>query len=347
MTHFSDTLLQWYSKNKRDLPWRSTRDPYKIWLSEVILQQTRIAQGLPYYEKFISRFPSVSDLASASEVEVLKLWQGLGYYSRARNMHAAARAVVEEHHGQFPDTYSELIKLKGVGDYTASAIASICSGEPCPVVDGNVYRVLARYFGVDLPINSTRGTHHFKELAKEVMDVSSIGDYNQAVMEFGALQCKPSNPECDQCPLKSGCEALQQGRLEELPVKIRQKKVRTRYFNYLVYLDKNDHTVLKQRKGKGIWQHLYEFPLIETGQLLEPESIYNVLQQHEVKEGDVSLWNEAPVIHKLSHQHLVTRFWIVQLEEEIPDGIPFEKLREFPVPVLLSEFLRTFKNSYF
>ena len=347
MTHFSNTLLQWYSKNKRDLPWRSTGDPYRVWLSEVILQQTRIAQGLPYYEKFIACYPSVSDLARASETEVLKLWEGLGYYSRARNMHQAAKTVVEVHDGRFPDSYDELIKLKGVGDYTASAIASICSGAPTPVVDGNVYRVLARYFGVDLPINTSRGSRHFKGLAREVMDVSCIGDYNQALMEFGALQCKPSNPNCDRCPLSPGCAALQQGRIRELPVKVRQKKVRTRYFNYLVYLDRNDHTVLNQRKGKGIWQHLYEFPLIESGQLLEPEGIYSILQQQEEKKGDVSLWNEDPVIHKLSHQHLVTRFWIVRLEEEIPGGIPFEKIREFPVPVLLSEFLSAFKNSYF
>jgi A/G-specific adenine glycosylase len=347
MTHFSDTLLQWYYKNRRDLPWRGTRDPYRIWLSEVILQQTRITQGLPYYEKFIAQYPSVSDLARASETEVLKLWQGLGYYSRARNMHATANTVVKEYNGHFPNTYQELIKLKGVGDYTASAIASICSGEPTPVVDGNVYRVLARYFGVELPINSTGGTRHFKDLAREVMDTSHIGDYNQAVMEFGALQCKPANPDCGSCPLYQGCVALQQDRTEQLPVKIRQKKARVRYFNYLVYLDKREKTVLKQRKGKGIWQHLYEFPLIETQKLLEPEMIYDTLKVNQEKSGEVSLWNEDPVIHKLSHQHLVTRFWIVRVNEEIPGGIPMEKLREFPVPVLVSEFLRTFKNSYF
>ena len=347
MTHFSKTVLEWYSENKRDLPWRGTRDPYRIWLSEVILQQTRITQGLPYYQKFISKYPSVSHLARAEETEILKLWQGLGYYSRARNMHTAARTVEREFQGEFPDYYQELIRLKGVGDYTASAIASICYGEPTPVVDGNVYRVLARYFGIDLPTNSTEGIKYFKKLAIEVMDTSSIGDYNQAVMEFGALQCKPKNPDCQNCPLNAGCLALKHNRVGELPVKLRQKSARIRYFNYLIYLDTQKNTLLQKREGKGIWEHLYEFPLIETDRLLDPGEVYNAIRQNNHKEGEVTLWKEKPVIHKLSHQHLVTRFWIVELEEEISRGIPLGKIEEYPVPVLVSEFLDTFKNSYF
>ncbi len=347
MTHFSKTILEWYSENKRDLPWRGSKDPYKIWLSEVILQQTRIAQGLPYYLKFIEHYPSVTDLAQASETEVLKLWQGLGYYSRARNMHAAARTVEEEFQGRFPSSYKDLIKLKGVGDYTASAIASICSGEPTPVVDGNVFRVLARYFGVDVPINSTAGAKYFKQLATEVMDATSIGEYNQAVMEFGALQCKPQNPECGICPMKDSCAAKKEESVTDFPVKLRQKKVRTRYFNYLVYLDQSGKTLLQKRTGKGIWRHLYEFPLIETDRLLEPKEVYGALRQNDQREGEITLWKEEPVIHKLSHQHLVTRFWIVELQEEIHPGIPLENIEEYPVPVLVSDFLRTFKNSYF
>ncbi len=347
MTHFSKTILQWYSQNKRDLPWRGSRDPYKIWLSEVILQQTRITQGLPYYLKFIKVYPAVSDLASASETEVLKLWQGLGYYSRARNMHTAARMVMDEFSGKFPSVYKDLIRLKGVGDYTASAIASICSGEPTPVVDGNVYRVLARYFGVEIPINSSRGIKYFKQLAKEVMEPAEIGEYNQAVMEFGALQCKPQNPDCGTCPLNTGCLALNQDRVGELPAKIRKQKVKTRYFNYMVYVDPKNRTLLNKRTEQGIWRHLYDFPLIESDRLLEPEEICEVFKKEDHPDGEISLWREDPVIHKLSHQHLVTRFWIVELEKEIGHGIPLEKLDEYPVPVLVSEFLRTYKNSYF
>ncbi|NER10236.1 A/G-specific DNA-adenine glycosylase [Muriicola jejuensis] len=346
MTRFSKTVLTWYSDNKRELPWRGSRDPYKIWLSEVILQQTRVAQGMPYYLKFIERFPTVSDLARATETEILKLWQGLGYYSRARNMHAAARTVEREYDGSFPTSYKALVKLKGVGDYTASAIASICSEEPTPVVDGNVYRVLARYFGVEIPTNTSAGIKYFKQLAREVMDPSSIGDYNQAIMEFGALQCKPQNPGCETCPLNESCKARQDGRVAELPVKLRQKKVKTRFFNYLVYLDSHKKTRLQKRTGKGIWRHMYEFPLLETDRLLEPDEIYSTLN-NEDQGGEVTLWKEEPVVHKLSHQHLITRFWIIELEEEITHGIPLEKIDDYPVPVLVSEFLRTFKNSYF
>ena len=239
---FSLKILLWYQKNKRNLPWRKTKDPYRIWLSEIILQQTRVAQGLPYYERFIERFPTVRDLANAQENEVLKLWQGLGYYSRARNLHATAKIVVKEYKGEFPKTYKGLLKLKGVGDYTASAIASICFDIPEPVVDGNVYRVLARYYGVDIPINSSKGTRYFKELARKVMNTEQIRDYNQAIMEFGAIQCAPKNPDCTGCPLNDGCLALQQNQIGELPKKINKTKVRNRYFNYLVVVDPKDRT---------------------------------------------------------------------------------------------------------
>jgi len=209
---FSKKILQWYAQNKRDLPWRKTRDPYRIWLSEIMLQQTRVAQGIPYYHRFIKSFPKVEDLAAASEEEVLKLWQGLGYYSRARNLHATAKLISEEYQGKFPSTYKELIKLKGVGDYTASAIASICFDAPEAVVDGNVYRVLARYFGVNTPINSAAGISYFKELAQSVMDSAEIRDYNQGIMEFGAIQCAPKKPYCLHCPLNDSCLALQQNK---------------------------------------------------------------------------------------------------------------------------------------
>ncbi len=347
MSTFSKTILHWYSTHKRPLPWRNTRDPYKVWLSEIILQQTRVAQGLPYYQKFIEHYPKVNQLANAEEREVLKLWQGLGYYSRARNLHYTAKAITTEYNGKFPDTYEGLIQLKGIGDYTASAISSICFNEARPVVDGNVYRVLARYFGVELPVNSPKGMRYFKDLALQVMDASSIGEYNQAIMEFGALQCTPKNPDCDHCPLSSGCIAMQQASVATLPIKLKKSKVKIRHFNYVVFIDRLGNTKLQKRIGKGIWQHLYEFPLIESNTLLEETEMYGRVSSEEEKIKDIILWKEDPVVHKLSHQHLITRFWIVELEEEIKGGVTLNSLPQYPVPVLLAEFLETFKNSYF
>jgi len=346
---FSHIILQWYKKNKRDLPWRETRDPYKIWLSEIILQQTRVAQGTPYYLKFIENFLTVQDLANASEEKVLKLWQGLGYYSRARNLHATAKMVVQNYDGSFPDTYSELLKLRGVGDYTASAVASICFDEPQPVVDGNVYRVLARYFGIDFAINSSEGIKYFKNLAREVMDDKSIRDYNQGIMEFGAIQCRPKNPDCTICPLNKSCVALQKNRVDELPIKIKNGKITNRYFNYVVPIDANSNTILKQRKGKGIWQNLWEFPLIESTSEIDievvTEKIADVIQLKGLT--NIHAYNDSKIVHKLSHQHLHTKFWIVETDDEFKEGISFSKLDKYPVPVLVADFLKTFKNSYF
>ena len=263
-SHFSKKLILWYLDHKRDLPWRTTAIPYYIWLSEIILQQTRVEQGLPYYQAFVSVYPTVKKLANASEEEVLKLWQGLGYYSRARNLHTTANYVSNELSGIFPTSYKELIKLKGVGDYTASAIASICFNEATAVVDGNVYRALARYFGIATPINSSLGIKEFKNLAQQLIDVDKPGNHNQALMEFGARQCKPQNPNCEICIFNDSCIALQQKKISELPVKLKKTKVKNIYFNYIVLIFKNKKTLLQKRIGKGIWQNLYEFPLIET-----------------------------------------------------------------------------------
>ena len=342
---FSHKILLWYAQNKRSLPWRQSTDPYKIWLSEIILQQTRVAQGLPYYLKFINRFPTVDDLACASEDQVLKLWQGLGYYSRARNLHATAKMVVNEYGGVFPDTFKGLLGLKGVGDYTASAIASICFDIPEPVVDGNVYRVLSRYFGIGTPINSSEGIRYFKQLAREVMDVGQIRDYNQAIMEFGAIQCVPKNPDCQGCPLNQGCVALQKKRVDELPVKQNKTKVRKRYFNYLVVIDSENRTLLQQRKGRGIWQNLWEFPLLENKgniNLAEMEHRYNeVITIEDAPE--IHQFNQDDIVHKLSHQHLYTKFWIVKTDSYMGNGIDFGTLEAYPVPVLIADFIKTFK----
>ncbi|MFD2099892.1 A/G-specific adenine glycosylase [Flagellimonas iocasae] len=342
---FSEKILAWYHTNKRELPWRSTRDPYKIWLSEIILQQTRVAQGMPYYQRFLEAFPSVRDLADASEETVLKLWQGLGYYSRARNLHATAKMVVNEYEGVFPDTYEGLKSLKGVGDYTASAVASICFDVPEPVVDGNVYRVLARYFGVELPINSTEGIKYFKELAREVMDTKNIRDYNQGIMEFGAIQCAPKKPYCLLCPLQDSCVALKENKVDVLPVKLNKTKIKERYFNYLVFLDEDENTLMEQRKGRGIWQNLYQFPLLESERELQTEEMENELT-HKTDFPDMesfSLYNKEPITHKLSHQHLYTKFWIVKTEDKLAKGISWQKITDFPVPVLIADFIQTFK----
>ncbi|MDT0649147.1 A/G-specific adenine glycosylase [Autumnicola edwardsiae] len=342
---FSNVLINWYLTSKRDLPWRKTNDPYRIWLSEIMLQQTRVEQGMPYYFRFIEAFPSVFHLAEASQQEVLKLWQGLGYYSRARNLHDTAKYIAEECDGIFPDNYKELKKLKGVGDYTASAVASICYNEPVAVVDGNVYRVLARYFGSDTPINSSAGVKEFKALATELLDKENPSAFNQALMEFGALQCKPKNPLCVSCPFNNSCLALEENRISELPVKLKKGKIRHRFFNYLVFYSEENTTLLHQRKGKGIWNGLYEFPLIETEKQL---TALEFLSLEEIKEktgenSSIQLYNEKPVVHKLSHQHIYARFWLVSLKKTPAKGIPMSKIAKYPVPVLIQNFLNEYE----
>ena len=348
---FSEHILTWYRAHKRELPWRNTTDPYTVWLSEIILQQTRVVQGTPYFLKFIAAFPRVEDLAAASEEEVLKLWQGLGYYSRARNLHATAKYISDELNGRFPETYKGLISLKGVGPYTAAAIGSICFNLPRAVVDGNVYRVLSRYFDVDLPIDSPEGKRYFDNLAHEVMNADQIALYNQGIMEFGALQCVPVSPECDKCPLAASCGARLKKRVGDLPVKQGKTAVRKRYFNYIMPVDQSFRTKLVRRSGPGIWQGLYEFPLVESKGVLDHQNLISEMvgesEMDFLAEGDLIQFNEAPLIHKLSHQHLYTTFWICRLSELPGESVPIEKMGDFPVPVLISNFMETVKNSYF
>ncbi|WP_178990843.1 A/G-specific adenine glycosylase [Winogradskyella schleiferi] len=342
---FKHKLINWYSINKRHLPWRETQNPYHIWLSEIILQQTQVKQGLPYYQQFVTNYPTIFDLADASETSVLKLWQGLGYYSRARNLHYTAKYIVHELHGHFPDNYNDLLKLKGVGDYTASAIASIAFDKVAAVVDGNVYRVLSRYFGIETPINSTLGIKEFKSLANSLIDESQPATYNQAIMEFGALQCKPKNPDCTICPLKNGCIALQKKMVDVLPVKLKKTKVTTKYFNFLIFIDHNQQTLFEKRAKKGIWQNLYQFPLIESEKSLNSEEFHLMNLEESfstLKPFDYSLYNEVDIVHKLSHQHLYTKFWIIDVEQLPNDAIPTKSLTEYPAPVLISDFIDRF-----
>ncbi len=299
---FQNSLLRWYKRNKRDLPWRHSEDPYFIWLSEVILQQTRVDQGLPYYQKFVSHYPTVENLAAASEDSVLKDWEGLGYYSRARNLHAAAKQIVEEYKGRFPDTYNELIDLKGVGDYTAAAISSIAYNEAHAVLDGNVYRVLARVFNIEEAINSTVGKKIFKQKAEEVLDRDDPGTFNQALMEFGALQCVPRKPDCDRCILRTDCKALALGKVDTLPVKIKKKHKQVRFLNYAA-LFANDKVYIEKRTDKGIWQNLYQFWLNESSYPLSSEKIFSEFRQGiDVPAKLVAAHKFKP--HQLSHQIL-------------------------------------------
>lgn len=343
--NFTKTLTYWYSINKRDLPWRRTKNPYNIWLSEIIMQQTQIAQGLPYYQSFIEEFPTVFDLANTNEEAVLKLWQGLGYYSRARNLHHTAKYIANDLKGEFPDNYLELLKLKGIGDYTASAIASICFDESTAVVDGNVYRLLSRYFGIDIPINSTEGIKYFKNLAQSLLPKHDVGDYNQAVMDFGARQCKPKSPNCTICPLNIGCIAYRDNLTDKLPVKINKTKIKKKYINFVVFVSEDGNTVLEKRTENGIWKNLYQFPLIETKRRMTFEDLksHSRIQQIPAKsEPVITLYNEKEIVHKLSHQHLYTSFWIVNVNYLSNNFISTSQINDYPVPILISRFIDDF-----
>lgn len=339
---FTNSLTQWYLQNKRDLPWRKTVNPYKIWLSEIMLQQTRVAQGTPYFLSFTTAFPTVFDLAAANEEQVLKLWQGLGYYSRARNLHKTAQYVANELSGIFPDNYNDLLKLKGVGEYTAAAIASFSYNEVVPVVDGNVFRVLSRYFDVETDIAATSAKKEFAALAFELMPKDNPAVFNQAIMEFGALQCVPKSPNCGVCIFNTSCAALQKKKVDQLPVKSKKLKVRNRFFNYLVVSDDNENTIIQKRTAKGIWHNLYEFPLIETEKGEDFDCIANLIQSDFFKGNEIvgiSESNPETIIHKLSHQHLYIKFWKVKVNGTIKNGINWKTMKTFPFPIVIHNFI--------
>jgi A/G-specific adenine glycosylase len=345
ITDFSALLLRWYAQNGRRLPWRATRNPYAIWVSEIILQQTRVAQGMDYFQRFMQRFPDFHSLAAAPEDEVMKAWQGLGYYSRARNLHAAARVM--EDAGVFPATYEEVLALPGVGEYTAAAICSFAYGMPVAVVDGNVYRVLSRYLGIDTPIDSTAGKRQIAEAARLLMDVSRPADYNQAIMDFGALQCTPASPCCQDCPMADSCAAWAAGTVDRLPVKARKTKVTPRYFTY-IYVRARANTYIKKRTADDIWRNLYEFPLIES----EAPLAFDELLRHPLfcewtgkGEGELTVrLVERDVKHVLSHRVIHADFYEVEAPAGYPltfDGfqcVKIEDLHKFPVSRLMNQF---------
>ena len=341
--NFSKTLTTWYLENKRDLPWRKTTNPYLIWLSEIMLQQTRVAQGLPYYMAFTEEFPTVLDLANASEEKILKLWQGLGYYSRARNLHATSKHIAENLNGIFPQDYKNLLKLKGVGEYTAAAIASFSYNEVVPVVDGNVFRVLSRYYNIETDIASAKAKKEFTLLAQEVISKDNPALFNQAIMEFGALQCVPKNPNCNICPLNTSCAALSLKKVNELPIKSKKAKAKKRFLNYLFILDDKNNTIINQRTAKGIWHNLYEFPLVETEILETENTVLDLIQNKFDDIFEIILMETETIIHKLTHQHLYIKFWKINRKTTLENGLDFESLNKFPFPIVIHNFIENNK----
>ena len=345
--NFSQILIDWYHQNKRDLPWRKTDDPYFIWISEIILQQTRVNQGLAYYEKFVKEFPDVGSLANTPVDRVLKIWQGLGYYSRARNLHASARHIHFERDNKIPDNYRGLLNLKGVGEYTAAAIASFAFNEPVAVVDGNVQRVLSRIFCISFPVNSAEGKRTFKKKAKELLDEDKPGEFNQAIMEFGAMHCIPQNPACKQCPFFKYCCACQKDAVNKFPVKQLRKKRTVRYFHYLRILY-DDYTFLQKRTRNDIWNSLYQYPVVESNKEL------NVKELKETEDWNKYFyWNASDIeiadvsevyTHNLTHQKIYARFFTINLKsvEVLDDSgliqVGVDKLSNYAIPKLIDNY---------
>lgn len=347
--NFARAILNWYMVNKRDLPWRNTNDPYSVWLSEIILQQTRIAQGLPYYLKFINKYPTINSLARANENDILILWQGLGYYSRARNLLKTAKFIVDECNGKFPSTYTELIKLKGIGEYTASAISSICFNERRAVLDGNVYRVISRFYGIDVPVNNHFGKKFYMDYAQKLAPKKSCGDYNQGIMDFGSLICKPKSPLCDKCILEKDCIASNMKNINYFPVKLKRNAPKITHFNYLVLLD-SDHMIWINKIKNGIWKNLFQFPMIESKkelnktQVLSNEIFKSIAP---ISNSDIILFNSSPIIHKLSHKTIYAKFWILPVEHSNSNSIKFSDVNKYPVPRLIEKFLDKFNYKHF
>ena len=347
MDFIHDTLINWFAENRRDLPWRHNPTPYQVWLSEIILQQTRVNQGWDYYLRFVEKWPTVNDLANATEEEVLKMWQGLGYYSRARNLHQCAKQIVEQHGGQFPADFEKLKQLKGIGDYTAAAIASIAFNLPHAVVDGNVYRVLSRLFDIDTPININEGQTDFAKIADDLLNREQPGLHNQAMMEFGALQCTPKNPNCLLCPLQAQCLAFANQTVMQRPVKLQKLKVTTRYFNYLVFRMEGI-VYLHKRSGNDIWKNLYDFPCVESENPMTVEEVITSEKfQQLIENKSFTIIKTSPTFtHKLTHRTIIAQFIEIKLEEKLlrieTNDLFLARetdLGNFPIPRLIDLYL--------
>lgn len=337
-TFFRKGLYTWAAENPRPMPWKGEKDPYKIWLSEIILQQTRVEQGLPYYEKFIRQYPTVQQLASAPEDEVFKLWEGLGYYTRARNLHAAARYIAGELGGKFPDTYDAIRDLKGVGDYTAAAIASFGFNLPHAVLDGNVYRILARYFGIDTPTDLPAAKKEFSRLAQELLDEANPAQFNQAMMDFGALCCTPARPGCQACPMQNNCRAFQQNRVNELPVRIKKAARKTRYFLFAV-LRQGQHTFIRKRSDRDIWKGLYEFPCLE----FDDQKAFEAADLSAFFPPDIRVSKKSETSRQiLTHREVLANFQEIHLPPEISATETAPGLLVNCSPTLLNELEKNF-----
>lgn len=343
---FSTALLRWNKlQNRRQMPWKGEKDPYRIWLSEIILQQTRVEQGWPYYERFTSQYPDVLQLAAAADEEVFRLWQGLGYYARCKNMLAAARQVAAVHNGRFPDTYEGIVSLKGVGAYTAAAIASFAFNLPHAVLDGNVYRVLSRYFNIDTPIDSTAGKKLFTALADEMLPAGQAAEFNQSIMDFGAVVCKPQSPDCEKCPLNSHCEAYSAGTVSELPVKSKKLKIKKRYFNYLL-MEHNGHVYIHKRMEKDIWQNLHELVLLETPEETDPAALVKLpaFKKMVGKQAFTITEVSPPLKQQLTHQTIFARFIHLQFAKALPPlegftAVPLRNLDQYAFPKTMVSYL--------
>lgn len=343
---FTKQLLKWNKeKNQRSMPWKGEKDPYKIWLSEIILQQTRVEQGLNYYNRFVTTFPTVNKLAKAPDEKVFKLWEGLGYYSRCKNLIETAKKIANEYKGSFPNDYENILALKGVGPYTAAAIASFAFNQPYAVLDGNVFRVLARYFGKNTAIDTESGKREFSALSQKLLDRKQPGRYNQAIMDFGAVVCKPQQPLCETCYLKNDCSAYAENKVEILPVKEKKITIRQRWFYYVVVVCKT-HVLMRKRSSKDIWEGLYEFLLYESGKPLQKNEIRNIdLLKEFVLQGkaQVNLISE-PIIQKLSHQTIQAQFIEISTLKQMPqpgyEWIPVKQLKKMPFPKIITTYLK-------
>lgn len=348
---FSKKLINWYNFNKRSLPWRNHTNPYFIWLSEIILQQTQVGQGLSYYNTFIKNYPTIKHLANASEDKILKDWQGLGYYSRARNLHSAAKSILENHKGKFPTNYTEIRNLKGVGDYTAAAIASFAYNLPYAVVDGNVYRVLSRLFGNETPIDSNIGKKQFQQLANELLDKKNAATHNQAIMEFGSQYCKPVNPNCENCIFNKKCFAFVNNLVSVLPVKEKKTKIKNRYLHYVLIIDKNKTIIINKRSTNDIWKGLYEFYLIETDSQFTEEKLVEHSNLKQICPTKFSIqYISKQYKHILSHQHLFTKFYVLKINsthKKINVTTPISSLAKFAFPRLIDKFLNDCHSQIF
>jgi A/G-specific adenine glycosylase len=345
MDFLAKNLLKWYEINKRDLPWRQVSDPYKVWVSEIILQQTQVIQGLAYYNRFVNQYPTVKDLAEAPFDAIMLLWQGLGYYSRARNMHEAAKFILKEYNGTFPDEYLKIRQLKGIGDYTAAAIASFSFNLPYAVVDGNVYRFLSRFFGISTPIDSTEGKKYFQKLANELLPHKKAAEYNQAIMEFGALYCRPVNPDCMNCIFQNKCEAFAKNEVKNLPVKSKKVKTKNRYFNYIILTYKGQVYINKRSKN-DIWKGLYDFFLIESAEALKSGQVLKNIELKKILNGKKYTLKSVSHEYKhiLTHQILYVKFFHIEsgtaLAYKPLIKVKLNELSSFAFPKVIDKHLK-------